>query len=82
MEFFFWLYMLEIYLWLALLLLHVLASIIERFLVPYIYIYKQIKILLQRTSKNLKLAIIFKNYYFFFVIKLYYSIKKNILIYI
>ena len=42
----------------------------------HIYIYKQIKILLQRASKNLKLAIIFKNYYFFFI-KLY-SIIKNI----
>ena len=42
-----------------------LASIMERFL-SAIYIYKQIKILLQRASKNLKLAIIFKNYYFIF----------------
>ena len=37
----FWFYMLEIYLWLALLLLHMLASIIERFLSAiYIYINK------------------------------------------
>ena len=75
MEIFFWLYMQEIYIWLALLLLHVLASIMERFLsVIYIYIYKQITILLQRASKNLKLAIIFKNYYFIcYYIKLYYK---------
>ena len=40
----------------------------------YIYIYKQITILLQRASKNLKLAIIFKNYYFIcYYIKLYYK---------
>ena len=87
MEFFVWLYMQEIYIWLAPLLLYVLASIMEIFLSahpppPHTHTHTHTHtylpyFLLLRASRNLKLAILFKIYYLIcYQIKLYYKEYK------
>ena len=59
------------YIWLALLLLYMLASIMERFLSvthTHTHTHKQITILLLRAFKILKLAIIFKIFLLFYLL--------------